>query len=96
MLQAMNTGHPGSLSTAHANSPRDLLDRIETMVLMSDVMLNQEAVRRQVGSALDLILHTERTPAGGRILSHVVSVGLSEQGGYRLEPLLRHPGATRR
>jgi pilus assembly protein CpaF len=96
MLQAMNTGHPGSLSTAHANSPRDLLDRIETMVLMSDVMLNQEAVRRQIGSALDLILHTERTPEGGRILSHVASVGLSEDGGYRLEQLLRHPGATRR
>jgi pilus assembly protein CpaF len=96
MLQAMNTGHPGSLSTAHANSPRDLLDRIETMVLMSDVMLNQEAVRRQVGSALDLILHTERTPAGGRILSQVAAIGLSKEGGYRLEPLLEHPDATRR
>jgi pilus assembly protein CpaF len=96
MLQAMNTGHPGSLSTAHANSPRDLLDRIETMVLMSDVMLDQEAVRRQVASALDLILHTERTPAGGRILSQVVAVGLSRESGYELELLLRHPGATRR
>ena len=96
MLQAMNTGHPGSLSTAHANSPRDLLDRLETMVLMSDVMLNQEAVRRQVGSALDLILHTERTPVGGRILSQVVALNFSKENGYELEPLLQHAGATRR
>lgn len=96
MLQAMNTGHPGSLSTAHANSPRDLLDRLETMVLMSDVMLNQEAVRRQVGSALDLILHTERTPVGGRILSQVVALSFSKENGYELEPLLQHAGATRR
>lgn len=96
MLQAMNTGHPGSLSTAHANSPRDLLDRLETMVLMSDVMLNQEAVRRQVGSALDLILHTERTPVGGRILSQVVALSFSKENGYELEPLLQHTGATRR
>lgn len=96
MLQAMNTGHPGSLSTAHANSPRDLLDRLETMVLMSDVMLNQEAVRRQVGSALDLILHTERTPVGGRILSEVVALSFSKENGYELEPLLQHAGATRR
>jgi pilus assembly protein CpaF len=96
MLQAMNTGHPGSLSTAHANSPRDLLDRLETMVLMSDVMLNQEAVRSQVASSLDLILHTERTPSGERILSEVVTVCSSKQKGYQLELLLQHPGATRR
>jgi pilus assembly protein CpaF len=96
MLQAMNTGHPGSLSTAHANSPRDLLDRIETMVLMSDVMLNQQAVRRQVGSALDLILHTERTPEGGRILSQVVAISLCEEGDYQLELLMQHPGARLR
>jgi pilus assembly protein CpaF len=94
MLQAMNTGHPGSLSTAHANSPRDLLDRLETMVLMSDVGLDQAAVRRQVGSALDLVIHTERTPAGGRVVSGVVTVCCSSSGSYELEPVFDRGAAA--
>jgi len=87
MLQAMNTGHPGSLSTAHANSPRDLLDRLETMVLMSEVNLDQAAVRRQIGSALDLVLHTQRSEDGARVLAHVSSVSLARDGDYSLEQL---------
>ena len=87
MLQAMNTGHPGSLSTAHANSPRDLLGRLETMVLMSEVSLDLAAVRRQAGSALDLILHTQRLDDGRRVLAQVVSVGLDGCGDYRIEQL---------
>ncbi len=94
MLQAMNTGHPGSLSTAHANSPRDLLDRLETMVLMSDVRLEQGAVRRQVGSALDLIIHTERAGGGRRIVSRVASVSCDRDGGYRLEDLFQAGGPS--
>jgi pilus assembly protein CpaF len=87
MLQAMNTGHPGSLSTAHANSPRDLLDRLETMVLMSEVNLDITAVRRQIASALDLVLHTQRSDAGRRMLGQVASVSPGPSGEYRLERL---------
>lgn len=87
MLQAMNTGHPGSLSTAHANSPRDLLDRLETMVLMSEVNLDLAAVRRQVGSTIDLIVHTSRGTSGHRVVDGVVSVTLGASGEYELEPL---------
>ena len=104
MLQAMNTGHPGSLSTAHANSPRDLLSRLETMVLMSDVNLDLGAIRRQIGSAVDLVLHTERTAEGRRVLSRLVSVSCSPGDDYDIEPLYATtgerpgpvgPGATR-
>ena len=100
MLQAMNTGHPGSLSTAHANSPRDLLDRLETMVLMSEVNLDLAAVRRQVGSTVDLIVHTSRGTSGQRVVDGVVSVTLGASGEYHLEPLSgggsgRRAGAAR-
>ncbi len=60
MLQAMNTGHDGSLSTVHANAPRDALSRIETMVLMAGFDLPARAIREQVASALDLIVHVDR------------------------------------
>ena len=66
MLQAMNTGHEGSLSTCHANSPPDALRRLETMVLMGDVALPLAAVRDQVRSALDLVVQVARRPAGRR------------------------------
>ncbi len=94
MLQAMNTGHPGSLSTAHANSPRDLLDRLETMVLMSEVNLDLAAVRRQVASAVDLVIHTRRSNNGRRVLGEVVSISPGPSGDYLLESLYddAHPG----
>src|SRR3954447_19220468 len=72
MLQAMNTGHEGSLSTCHANSPADALRRLETMILMSDVALPLAAVRDQICSSLDLIVHIARQPDGSR---RVVAVG---------------------
>ncbi len=74
MLQAMNTGHDGSLSTLHANSPRDALSRIETMVLMAGVDLPIRAIREQVASALDLIVHTSRLRDGSRRVTHVSEV----------------------
>src|SRR6478736_336391 len=64
MLQAMNTGHDGSLTTVHANSTRDSLARLETMVLMSDVVLPLDAVREQLSSAIDLVAHLERVRDG--------------------------------
>ncbi|MBV8066357.1 MAG: CpaF family protein, partial [Candidatus Eremiobacteraeota bacterium] len=66
MLQAMNTGHDGSLTTIHANSPRDALSRIETMVLMAGFDLPVRAVREQIASALDLVVHTARLRDGTR------------------------------
>ena len=66
MLQAMNTGHDGSLTTVHANSPRDALSRIETMVLMAGFDLPVRAIREQIASALDLVVHTSRLRDGSR------------------------------
>jgi Flp pilus assembly protein, ATPase CpaF len=74
MLQAMNTGHDGSLTTIHSNSPRDTLARIETMVLMAGMDLPIRAIREQVASAIDLIVHTHRLRDGTRRITHVTEV----------------------
>ena len=74
MLQAMNTGHDGSLSTVHANSPRDSLSRVETMVLMAGVDLPSRAIREQLASAVDLIVHLSRLRDGTRRITHVTEV----------------------
>jgi pilus assembly protein CpaF len=74
MLQAMNTGHDGSLSTVHANTPRDALARIETMVLMAGIDLPSRAIREQVASALDVIVHLSRLRDGTRRVTHVTEV----------------------
>jgi pilus assembly protein CpaF len=74
MLQAMNTGHDGSLTTVHANSPRDALSRIETMVLMAGYDLPLRAIRQQVASALDLIVHLERVEDGTRRVTAITEV----------------------
>ena len=75
MLQAMNTGHDGSLSTVHANSPRDALARLETMVLMAGIELPSRAIREQIASALHLIVHLQRFRDGSRRVTHVTEVG---------------------
>src|SRR6187431_979541 len=74
MLQAMNTGHEGSLSTVHANAPRDALARLETMVLMSGYELPDRAMREQISSALDLIIQVTRLADGSRKITSVVEV----------------------
>lgn len=74
MLQAMNTGHDGSLSTVHANAPRDALARLETMVLLAGFDLPTRAIREQIASALDLIIQIERFRDGSRRISHVTEV----------------------
>ncbi len=74
MLQAMNTGHEGSMSTVHANSPRDSLHRLETMVLMAGVELPLKAIRQQVSSALDLVVQIERMRDGSRRVTNVCEV----------------------
>lgn len=74
MLQAMNTGHEGSLSTVHANSTRDALARVENMVLMSGVDLPVHAIREQIASALDLVVQLQRFPDGSRRVVRVSEV----------------------
>jgi pilus assembly protein CpaF len=74
MLQAMNTGHDGSLSTGHANSPRDILSRLETMVLMAGFELPVKAIREQIANAIDLIVHQSRLKDGSRKVTHITEV----------------------
>ena len=74
MLQAMNTGHDGSLTTCHSNSPRDTLSRLETMVLMAGTDLPHRAIREQISSALHMIVHQERLRDGSRKLVNITEV----------------------
>jgi pilus assembly protein CpaF len=74
MLQAMNTGHEGSMTTAHSNSPRDTLSRIETMTLMAGMELPIRAIREQISSALELVVHLERLRDGSRKVTHVTEI----------------------
>jgi pilus assembly protein CpaF len=74
MLQAMNTGHDGSICTVHANSPRDVLSRVETMVMMAGMELPITAIREQVSSAIDLIVHQARFQDGSRRITHLTEV----------------------
>jgi pilus assembly protein CpaF len=79
MLQAMNTGHDGSITTGHANSPRDMLRRLETMVLLSGVEIPVRAIREQIASAIDVIVHTCRMGDGKRTVTSIVEVtGMGE------------------
>jgi pilus assembly protein CpaF len=74
MLQAMNTGHDGSLTTAHSNGPRDTLRRVETMVLMAGMDLPLKAIREQIASAFELVVHLDRLSDGTRKITHVTEV----------------------
>src|SRR5439155_12720947 len=74
MLQAMNTGHEGSMSTCHANSPADALRRLETMVLFAGVGLPVEAIRAQIVAAVDLVVQVARVAGGGRRVTEVGEV----------------------
>jgi pilus assembly protein CpaF len=74
MLQAMNTGHDGSLTTGHSNSPRDMIARLETMVLMAGIDLPVRAIREQISSAIDIIVHQSRLQDGSRKITHITEV----------------------
>jgi pilus assembly protein CpaF len=87
MLQAMNTGHDGSLTTLHANSPRDALSRLETMVLMGGVELPARAIREQAASAIDLIVHQSRLRDGTRRITHITEVTGMESDVITLQDL---------
>ncbi|XVU21797.1 CpaF family protein [Actinoplanes sp. CA-054009] len=102
MLQAMNTGHDGSLTTLHANTPRDALSRLETMVLMAGLDLPSRAIRDQIVSAVDLILQVGRYKDGTRKISHITEVAGMESEVITLQDLFLYdptsgsdtPGAT--
>ncbi len=87
MLQAMNTGHDGSLSTGHANSTRDMLSRLETMVLQGAEGLPLEAIRQQIASALDIIIHLSRLRDKSRKTMEITEVAGYENGRIVLNPL---------
>ena len=74
MIQAMKTGHDGSLSTGHANSPRDMLSRLETMCLMAGVDLPARAIKEQIASALDVIVQISRLKDGSRKITNITEV----------------------
>jgi pilus assembly protein CpaF len=89
MLQAMNTGHDGSLSTIHSNTPRDALARVETMVLMAGYDLPVRAIREQVSSALECIIHLERLEDGSRRVTSVTEVQGMESDVITLQELFK-------
>ena len=101
MLQAMNTGHDGSITTGHANTPRDMLRRLETMVLLAGVEIPVRAIREQIASAIDVIVHTSRTGNGGRAITAIVEVTGMNDSQILLQEIFRwkkggaecrHPG----
>lgn len=94
MLQAMNTGHDGSLSTGHANSAVDMLSRLETMVLMADVELPLSAVRHQISSSVDIIVHLSKLGNGKRKVAQIVEILSGRDGQYDIVPLYEMDDAT--
>jgi pilus assembly protein CpaF len=74
MLQAMNTGHDGSITTVHANTPRDAISRLETMCLMGSVALPEKAIRAQIASAIHIIIQASRMSDGSRRITHISEV----------------------
>ncbi len=90
MLQAMNTGHDGSLTTGHANSPRDMIARLETMVLMAGMDLPIKAIREQIASAIHVIVQQSRFSDGTRRVTHVTEcVGMDDDGRLHLEDIFK-------
>lgn len=96
MLQAMNTGHDGSLTTGHANSPRDFLSRLEVMVLMSGVELPHQAIREQVASAVDIIVQQERCSDGVRRIVEIVEIDGMEGDTILMQTIFRFRRIGRR
>jgi pilus assembly protein CpaF len=89
MLQAMNTGHDGSLTTIHANSQRDAISRIETLVMMAGYDLPVRAIREQISAALDLVVHTSRLRDGARKLIGVSEVVGMESDVVTMQEIMR-------
>jgi len=96
MLAAMNTGHEGSLTTLHANAPRDALGRLETMILMAGMGLPLAAVREHIASAVDIVVQQARWGDGRRVVTHIAEVGGLEGGTIQVQSIFLRPrGASR-
>ena len=98
MLQAMNTGHEGSMTTVHSNSARDGLSRLETMVLMAGFELPVKAIREQIASAIDIIIHVDRLPDGRRVVTSMTEVQGLEGETILLQDIFKYrflPGGER-
>jgi len=89
MLQAMNTGHEGSMTTVHANSPRDALRRVENMVSMAGLNFPVRAIREQISSALDVLIHVGRLVGGSRKIVQIVEIMGMEQDTICLQDIFR-------
>ena len=87
MLQAMNTGHEGSLSTLHANGPKDALNRLETMVLMSNIQIPVIAIREYIEKAIDLVIHIDRMQDGKRKITSISEVYDMKDGEINLKEI---------
>jgi pilus assembly protein CpaF len=87
MLQAMNTGHEGSLTTVHANTPRDALSRIETLVLLAGIDLSQRSIREQIGSAFDLVVQIKRVQDGTRKVVSITEITGVQEGMISMQEL---------
>ena len=79
VLQAMNTGHSGSMTTVHANSPQDLISRVETMLLMAGINITPSSARRMISSSVDMVIHLERLSNGQRILFQISEIVNSDR-----------------
>ena len=90
MLQAMNTGHDGSLTTVHANSPRDVISRLEVMTLMAGMDLPVSAIREQVAAAIDVVVHQARFADGSRRITSIMEVTGIESGRVQMQPLFEY------
>jgi pilus assembly protein CpaF len=90
MLQAMNTGHDGSLTTAHANSPRDMLSRLETMVLMAGMDLPVAAIREQIASAVQIIVQQTRFACGTRKVTSITEITGMERGVIQMQEIFKY------
>lgn len=90
MLQAMNTGHEGSLTTLHANSPRDALNRLETMVLMAGMDLPLLAIRQQIASAINVVVQQARLPDGSRRMVSIAEISGLEEGNVLMQEIFRY------
>ena len=90
MLQAMNTGHDGSLTTIHANTPRDVLSRLEVLVLMAGMDLPVSAIREQVSAAVDIIIQQQRFHCGSRKITRITEVVGMESGTVQLQDIFRY------
>ena len=90
LLQVMNTGHDGSMGTVHANTPLDACTRVETLALMDDTKIPDDAVRKMVASAIHVIVQTSRFQDGSRKISHISEVlGVDAQGNYITKDIYR-------